>query len=354
MTHRTPFDDLPANAKARLRKGPQPEWVPPMLATLTEERFSRDRWLFEIKFDGERCLVFRRDGDVSLFSRNQKQLNEKYPELVSAFEEQKVGSFIADGEIVSFDGGIASFAKLQQRMRVQHPTKELMRKVPVCFYAFDLLYFYPYDVRQVPLRYRKDLLRKALEFEDLLRFTEHREKEGEAYYRSACDQGWEGVIAKNGQSVYVSGRSRDWLKFKCTNEQEFVIGGYTDPQGGRVGFGALLVGYYDHGKLRYAGKVGTGYDNATLRRLGKQLAAMETSASPFAVDSLPRRGVIGSSRGSWHKSSSPSGRSTESCGTLAFSVCARIRSRKRSCGRNDFAERVDSPDCAVMPKKLHA
>src|SRR5262245_53568613 len=140
MAHRTLFDDLPASAKARLRKRAQPAWVLPMLATLTEERFSREGWLFEVKFDGERCLAFRDGRDVSLFSRNHKQLNEKYPELVRAFQAQKARSFIADGEIVSFDGGITSFAKLQQRMQVQHPSEELIRDVPVCFYAFDLLY----------------------------------------------------------------------------------------------------------------------------------------------------------------------------------------------------------------------
>jgi len=262
-----------------------------MLATLTEKHFSRDGWLFEIKLDGERCLGFRRGDHVRLFSRNRKLLNEKYPELVRAFEMQKTASFIADGEIVTFDRGTTSFAKLQQRMQVQHPSEELRRQVPVLFYAFDLLYLDTYDIRQVPLRYRKDLLRKALEFEDPLRFTGYRAKEGEAYYREVCKQGWEGVIAKNGESVYVSARSRDWLKFKCINEQEFVIGGYTDPRGERIGFGALLVGYYERGKLKYAGKVGTGYDHVTLRRLGKQLADLESDLCPFVSDGLPRRGV---------------------------------------------------------------
>lgn len=124
-----------------------------------------------------------------------------------------------------------------------------------------------------------------------MRFTEHRETEGEAYYREACRRGWEGVIAKNGGSEYVSRRTRDWLKFKCTREQELVIGGYTDPQGKRIGFGALLVGYYDRGKLMYAGKVGTGYDHASLQRLGRQLARLETATFPFAGDGLPRCGV---------------------------------------------------------------
>jgi ATP-dependent DNA ligase len=135
------------------------------------------------------------------------------------------------------------------------------------------------------------VLRKAFEFRDSLRFTEHRETEGEAYYREACRRRWEGVIAKNGDSVYVSRRTRDWLKFKCSQEQEFVIGGYTDPRGKRIGFGALLVGFYHRGKLVYAGKVGTGYDTGRLQRLGRKLAQLETPTSPFAGDGLPRRGV---------------------------------------------------------------
>lgn len=279
----------PASKRLGPPKSAQPEWISPMLATLTEERFSRDGWLFEPKLDGERCLVFRRGSDVRLLSRNRKVLNEKYPELVRAFEAQKAASFIVDGEIVAFDGTVTSFAKLQGRMSVQRPSTELRRKIPVWFYAFDLLYLDGYDTRQVLLRYRKELLRKALAFKEPLRYTEHRNTEGKTYYHKACKKGWEGIIAKNGDSTYVSRRTRDWLKFKCVNEQELVIGGYTDPQGQRLGFGALLVGYYEKGKLLYAGKVGTGYDYATLRRLEKQLSAMQINTSPFEGNVLLRR-----------------------------------------------------------------
>jgi DNA ligase D-like protein (predicted ligase) len=262
-----------------------------MLATLTYERFSREGWLFEPKWDGERCLAFRRGHDLRLLSRNRKRLNDKYPEITAAFDQQEADCFIVDGEIVTFKDGVTSFAKLQQRMKVEHPPADLVRKVPVWFYLFDLLYLNHYDTRRVPLRYRKEMLRSTFEFRDSLRFTEHRETEGEAYYRQACRRGWEGVIAKDGDSVYVSRRTRDWLKFKCIQEQEFVIGGYTDPQGKRIGFGALLVGFYHRGKLLYAGKVGTGYDTDTLRQLGSQLKQLETAVSPFAGDGLPRRGV---------------------------------------------------------------
>jgi DNA ligase D-like protein (predicted ligase) len=285
------LDELPAGLRAKLSKGAQPKWISPMLATLTDEPFSRRGWLFEPKLDGVRCLAVRFGGDVQLVSRNEKRLNEKYPELVKAFRDQALNSFAADGEIVTFEGEITSFAKLQQRMQLQHPSAELRQKVPVYFYAFDLLYADGYDLRQVPLRERKKLLAAALDFKDPLRFTQHRETEGEAYFREACRKGWEGIIAKDAESRYVSARSRDWLKFKCLNQQEFVIGGYTDPQGERIGFGALLVGYYEAGKLVYAGKVGTGYDTNTLRRLGNQLKKLEVGHSPFSADALPGRGT---------------------------------------------------------------
>jgi DNA ligase D-like protein (predicted ligase) len=262
-----------------------------MLATLTDERFSRQGWLFEPKLDGERCLVFGRRGTLRLLSRNRIRLNEKYPEIVEAFRSQPTAVFIADGEVVTLEAGVTSFAKLQQRMQIAKPSPELRRKVPVWLYLFDLLYVDRYDIRWVPLRYRKQVLRQTIRFHDALRFTEHRETEGEAFYNEACRRSWEGVIAKDGDSVYVSGRTRAWLKFKCTHEQEFVIGGYTDPRGGRVGFGALLVGVYQRGKLAYAGKVGTGFDHITLQRLGKQLTQLETATSPFVGDGLPRRGV---------------------------------------------------------------
>ncbi|HWB86977.1 MAG TPA: non-homologous end-joining DNA ligase [Bryobacteraceae bacterium] len=285
------FDNLPPEIRRQLRKTDPPGWFRPMLATLTEKRFSREGWLFEPKFDGVRCLVFRRGRSVELLSRNEKLLNTKYPELVEALQELKPSSFIADGEIVAFDKGLTSFTRLQQRMQVQYPSTELQRAVPVSMYIFDLLYLDPYDLRGIPLRLRKQLLGDTLALAEPLRFTEHRETEGEAYFEEACRRHWEGVIAKNGDSTYVSGRSREWLKFKCVAEQEFVIGGYTDPEGQRIGFGALLVGYYERGKLKYAGKVGTGYDDALLRQLGKQLHALETHTNTFDSDLRPRSGV---------------------------------------------------------------
>lgn len=142
-----------------------------MLATLTEERFSRKGWLFETKFDGERCLALRCGSKVELWSRNQKQLNGRYPELVTAFRNQKGERFAVDGEIVAFEGDATSFSKLQLRMQVRDPSEELRREIPVLMYVFDLLHLDGYDTRQLPLYSRKGLLRIAIDYKDPLRFT---------------------------------------------------------------------------------------------------------------------------------------------------------------------------------------
>ena len=288
MASRNLLDELPPNVKVKLRRSARPKWVAPMLATLVDEPFSRAGWLFEPKLDGERCLALRSGRNIQLLSRNQKELNDKYPELLRAFRNQETERFAVDCEIVTFDGNVTSFARLQQRMQVRHPSEELRRKVPVWIYVFDLLHLDGYDTRRLPLHNRKQLLRKAVDFADPVRFTEHRETEGERYYQEACRKGWEGIVAKKADSLYVSARSREWLKFKCTREQEFVVGGFTEPKGHRVGFGALLVGYYKAGKLVYAGKVGTGFDDETLQRLGNQFAQLETRTCPFAVGDPPR------------------------------------------------------------------
>jgi bifunctional non-homologous end joining protein LigD len=263
-----------------------------MLAVLTEDRFSNPAWIFERKLDGERCLAFRRGAAVRLLSRTRKQLNGTYPELAEALLAQASDDFVADGEVVAFEGAQTSFARLQQRMQLRDPEQARRSRVRVFYYLFDLLHLDGREVTGLPLRERKSLLRRALAFADPLRYLAHRNVEGERFYREACSKGWEGLIAKRADSPYRHERSRDWLKLKCVNEQEFVIGGYTDPGGKRVGFGALLVGYYDaQGRLRYAGKVGTGYSDAVLRDLGARLARLEQDEPPFAADRLPRAAV---------------------------------------------------------------
>jgi DNA ligase D-like protein (predicted ligase) len=258
-----------------------PDHVEPMKAVLTEERFSDPNWIFERKLDGIRCIAIKADRQVRLLSRNQLSLNGRFPEVVAALERDPATRFVIDGEIVAFAGAQTSFAALQQRGE---------RPVRIFHYVFDLLYHEGRDVTTLPLRKRKALLRKALTFGGPIRCTPHRNRDGEAFFREACRKGWEGLIAKRADSPYVFGRSRDWLKFKCGFEQEFVIGGFTPPRGSRTEFGALLVGHYEGKKLRYAGKVGTGFTQATLKDLGARLTKLRIDDSPFA-DEIRERNV---------------------------------------------------------------
>jgi DNA ligase D-like protein (predicted ligase) len=251
-----------------------------MLATLTESYFSDPNWIFERKLDGERVVTYITDGEPRLYSRNRIVLNPNYPELVDALADAP--DAVVDGEVVTFDHGQTSFAKLQPRMQTRNEADARRSKVPVFYYLFDMLSFDGHDIRSLAVRERKNVLRRAISFRDPIRFMTHRVRDGEAYRDEACRKGWEGVIAKRAAAPYVSGRSRDWLKFKCVRDQEFVIGGFTDPQGSRTGFGALLVGYYDDGSLRYAGKVGTGYNAQVLHDLRARLGRLEQDASPFA------------------------------------------------------------------------
>ncbi len=244
-----------------------------MKAVLTDERFSDPAWIYERKLDGIRCLATKGDKNVDLRSRNDLSLNGRFPEIAAALEADPATNLVIDGEVVAFDGPQTSFSRLQQRG--EHPT-------PVFFYVFDILRDGGEDVTQEPLRERKARLRKALAFDDPIRFTTHRNGDGKAFYKEACRKGWEGLIAKRADAPYTHGRSRDWLKFKCSAEQELVIGGFTAPRGSRTDLGALLLGYYDDGELRYAGKVGTGFTRETLHDLAAKLAPLKRDGSPFA------------------------------------------------------------------------
>ena len=275
-------EQLSAEERDALRRKAMPDWTAPMLATLTKKRFSSPDWIYERKLDGERCLAFRSGKKTRLLSRNQRDLRDTYPELVDALDTRASSGIIVDGEIVAFDGNVTSFSRLQQRIGLTDAEEARQSGVKVYLYLFDLLHFDGYDVTGLPLRTRKSLLRRCVEFGGPLRYTAHRNESGEDYHATACKKGWEGVIAKRADSAYVHHRSTDWLKFKCVNQQELVIGGYTDPQGSRIGFGALLLGYYDGDELCYAGKVGTGFDDALLERLGAKLESLERQSCPFA------------------------------------------------------------------------
>ena len=272
---------LTDDERALASAAPPPTGADAMKAVLTDERFSDPAWMFERKLDGIRCITVRDGGEVRLWSRNDLSMNGRYPEVAEAIAGQPRERFAIDGEVVAFDGAQTSFAKLTRRGR---------EYVPVFFYVFDVLWLDGEDVRRLPLRTRKRLLRDALSWEDPLRFTQHRNADGEAFYKEACAKGWEGLIAKREDSPYGGGRSKDWLKFKCGMGQELVIGGFTAPHGSRIEFGALLVGYHDGDALRYAGKVGTGFDQALLRSLGARMRELARDSSPFA-DEVRERGV---------------------------------------------------------------
>lgn len=266
------LDSLSADERELAPEAPAPTTSGAMKAVLTDERFSDPSWIYERKLDGIRCIAIRDGNNVTLLSRNDLKQNDRYPELVQALENERCDQFAIDGEVVAFEGSETSFAKLARRGQ---------EYVPVFYYVFDIVWLEGHDVRKLPLRTRKRLLRDALQFHGNVRWTQHRNRDGEAFFKEACRKGWEGLIAKRADSPYVAARSRDWLKFKCEHGQELVVGGYTEPRGSRVEFGALLLGYYDDGGLQYAGKVGTGFDTETLHALAAQLKKLGRQDSPF-------------------------------------------------------------------------
>jgi bifunctional non-homologous end joining protein LigD len=267
------------------------EFMAPMLATLTGTYFSDSGWLFERKLDGVRALAVRDEAGTRLYSRTHHAMSQTYPELVEALDTRVPAGSVVDGEIVAFDGEQTSFSRLQARIGLTTPAKIRETGVEVFLYLFDALVLQGHDVTRLPLRERKRLLAEAVDFTDPVRLSEHRDTDGEAYLREACQRGWEGLIAKRADAPYHPGaRSKDWLKFKCTHEQELVVAGYTDPSGSRAGFGALLLGYYEGDDLRYAGKVGTGFTDRTLRTLRALFDDLATSSCPFA-DPVRERGA---------------------------------------------------------------
>ena len=257
-----------------------PDWVSPMLATLTEERFNDPHWIFERKLDGIRLLAFRNGDRVRLLTRNKLDRRSSFPQVADALLEQPHTDFVIDGEVVAMKGGATSFSLLQHGAG------------SIYYFAFDIMHLDGRNTRGLPVLERKRLLKESIDFSPrALRMTTHRTTFGDKYLDEACSKGWEGLIAKEISSTYEGKRSRSWLKLKCVNEQEFVIGGFTDPQGSRVSFGALLVGYHDGGKLRFGGAVGTGFDRELLMSLHAKLRKLERATPPFEQDGLPRKGV---------------------------------------------------------------
>jgi bifunctional non-homologous end joining protein LigD len=244
-----------------------PDWLVPMAATLTQERFAGPDWLFERKFDGIRLLAFKNGAEVRLLSRNQLLQNASYPGVAAAIASLAPHDLILDGEATGVWG----------------------KQGRVAFHVFDLLWIDSRNLTGEPLHERQRLLRRIRFKAPMRRVTALDEPRP---WERACREGWEGVIAKRRDAPYEHRRSPHWLKMKCEATQELVVGGFTDPQGGRVGLGALLVGYFDKGDLIFAGKVGTGFNTRLLRDLRARLDALAQPAPPFAnTAGLPRLGA---------------------------------------------------------------
>ncbi len=250
-------------------------FVTPMKAVLTAERPAGSEWVFERKLDGIRCLAVKDGGRTQLYSRNELSLNDRYAPLAAALDADPADRFVIDGEAVAFVGG-------RDRFGGGEGSK-------LFYYVFDVLFADGRDVRSLPLEERRDVLEDVVGWRAPLHLTEQITGDGAALLADACRDGWEGLIAKRLGTEYVSTRSRSWLKLKCKRGQELVIGGFTAPRGSRTDLGALLVGHFDGDRLRYAGKVGTGFTRATLRELSERLAPRVRETPPFEPEkAIPR------------------------------------------------------------------
>jgi bifunctional non-homologous end joining protein LigD len=268
-----------------------PDVPQPALATLSHERFWESGWVYERKLDGQRCLAVRTSRGTRLYSRSGRDVTVAFPEIAEALAQQASADFVVDGEVVAFEGSRTSFSRLQPRIHLSSAAKARRSGVAVYFYVFDVLRADGADVRREPLLDRKRRLRGLLTWEEPIRYTPHRVRGDEEWFGTVCGKGWEGLIAKRAGASYPTGRTKDWLKFKCEAGQELVVVGWTDPEGSRVALGALLLGYHRGDDLVYAGKVGTGFSQAVLRDLHGRLTKLERPDSPCTVGQLPRKDV---------------------------------------------------------------
>jgi len=273
------------NAFPGAEQRPMPTIIHPMLANSTAKAFDDPDWLFEIKWDGYRAVAFIEGGRVRLVSRNQNDLTAQFPELKSLPQFVKAGRAILDGEIVALDDeGRPSFSLMQQRTGFQPGKRRLPRRegVPVIYYAFDLLYLDGLDLRRDGLEQRKLLLQEKIVPGGVIQFSDHFAEKGLDLFEAAKRRGLEGIVAKKRSSAYEEKRSTNWLKIKITQRQECVIGGYTDPEGSREYFGALVLGLYDQqGRLIHVGQAGTGFDQKTLKEIFAGLQPLKTKQNPF-------------------------------------------------------------------------
>lgn len=269
----------------RSQKTALPRRIRPMLCTLIDAPFDQKDWLFEVKWDGFRAIAYVNKGKVDLRSRNQISFNQRFSPLVTSLEKMPIRA-VFDGEIVCLDAkGKSHFQYMQNYQRTG--------KGRLFYYIFDLLFYDGVDLRAFPLIERKAYLKKVLAKHPVshVRFSTHVKAKGIAFFKKMVKGGLEGMIGKNGQSAYVSRRTRDWVKVKNIQEQEVVIGGFTEPRGSRQEFGALLVGVYAHGRLHYVGHVGGGFDEETLVLVYKKLKPLIQEKCPFVERPVPNMPV---------------------------------------------------------------
>jgi bifunctional non-homologous end joining protein LigD len=256
-----------------------PSRVEPMLATLVPKPFDKPGWVYEEKYDGDRMLAYKQEKRVRLVSRNGKDYTDRYPKIYAALEKFESDSLLLDGEVVVFDlKGVSRFQLLQQS-----------KGEPV-YAVFDCLYSDGKDLRSEPLSARRHVLEQLIPSNGSLLLSRRLSENGLEAYKVAKQRGYEGVVAKDDSSPYVEKRSKLWLKVKVHQEDEFVIAGYTAPGGSREHFGALLLGAYEKGKLKYVGKVGTGFDEVTLASLYKKFKPFSRN-KPALVDPPRERNV---------------------------------------------------------------
>ena len=268
------------------RKAAMPSRLGPMLATIGEAPFSDPNWLFEIKWDGVRALAWIADGALTLRSRTGQDITRRYPDLASLPEAIAAREVILDGEIVALDArGHSDFERLQERMHVRAPSENLVTRTPVVYYAFDLLYYDGYDLREVPLLERKQLLQRLLHTSHRFRYSDHQLERGQELFELARENGLEGILAKRVSSPYVSDRSPNWVKLKVTKTADAVVGGWTAARTPAIPFGSLLLGLYQGKKLRFIGHVGSGFGEKRLDELANKLKQLEVSTCPF--DAVP-------------------------------------------------------------------
>ena len=270
------------------QRTPLPQFIQPQLATLVNSVPPGNEWLHEIKFDGYRILCRVENGEARFLTREAQDWTHRFSGLVKLAEALPPHQLFLDGEIVVLDrNGVNDFQLLQNSLK-QNSSANLV------YYIFDLLHLNGRDLTSKPLLARKEELKKILPLHGrsttgpALCCSEHWIGRGEELFHNACTMGLEGIVSKRKNEPYRSGRGKDWLKIKCVKSQEFVIGGFTDPAGSRANLGALLLGIYDNGNFRYAGRVGTGFNNKTLRDLRGRLDRI-ASSSPFFVN--PPRGA---------------------------------------------------------------